>query len=599
MPITWRNIGAPETYSGNQLMNQGINHMNTGMGQLAAFGQQQQQNNINQQQAFEQEQAQAFEQQLMGMDDTQVMALQEQFQANPEAAQQQFGSQAENIFNALQQEPARREEQANAEFQRQQQTMARTTAPIIARGQSELAAFNMDPSDPSNREALNTTIQELQDMGAHAQVAEMRQLKLASMNEQELRQRDQNLRGMRNDVNRLQQQVIQGNMSQGDFLKQYDKLTEQYGEDVVSEVMPYNQYNQIGLESAQQAGQISEVQRAQIEAFNADVEYYQTRLNEEFEADLAEIERLSPDNYYASLNEESRQAEDTGAITQNWITRLQGEGISEKNAGKYSRFAQAEAQKIFDETLKEQTGLSQLPGVLVERALNNVSLDSRWFDSLGPQDENKARITDALRQEANNYLNAERMTQRKNEAEREHRRRLQALREETRTVNSRLSQHVSGDMNAQITPDFMERAIGETQVISRLLNQRRTEEEQLLEPEQVPNQNQVQEPELNEFQLMLQAQEAGQSTPEMDAEIARVTGQDTQQPQTIGTSEGNRLRDVDWLNPTARSVIDAFGESNAAATDRNEYMAWLRANNIQVTRATLNDPELLEQFMSQ
>lgn len=578
MPITWRNVAAPESYSGSQLMNQGANRIGQGLSQLTNFAQQEQQNLVNRERTQEQEQAQAFEQQLMGMGDDEVMVLQEQFQANPQAAQEQFGGQAENVFNVLQQEPVRREEEANAAFQREQATMARTTAPVLDRGRNEIAAFNMNPSDPENKKALNATIQELEDMGAQGQAAEMRQMQLAAMDENQLEQRNENLRGMRTEVNNLQQRVMQGDMSQGDFLDNYDKLVDQYGEDVVSEVMPYNTYNQLGLESAQQAGQISEAQQAQIQGFNENVEYYRTRLNEEFEADLADIERLSPDNYYASLNDEARQQEDTGATTQNWETQLQGQGISEGNAREYSSFAQEEAQRIFNETVKEKTGLTKLPGAMVQRALNKVSLDTRWIDSLGTQDDNKARITTALAQEANNYINAEKMTQRKREAEEEHRRTLQALREETKTVNGKLSRHVSGDMNREITPDVLNEAVRDTEVMSRVLGQQRNEEQAAgAEPAQEPQQPQPGEP--DELELMLRAQEAGNATPEMEQEIAQRLGLDlptqaagTQQDEAALWDNQNRsfLQNVDSVGNALFNTIGPGPLINAAGNVRDE-----------------------------
>lgn len=102
MPITWRNVAAPQNYAGPQQYGQGVRTVMEAADNLVKFGQQEQRNNIGQ---LNTAQTQAAERSLLdiaSLSSEELQQRQEAMRANPEQFQERYGDNFGEVNEATQ-----------------------------------------------------------------------------------------------------------------------------------------------------------------------------------------------------------------------------------------------------------------------------------------------------------------------------------------------------------------------------------------------------------------------------------------------------------------------------------------------------------------
>lgn len=499
MPITWRNVDGPNNFAANQLRNQATNQINNGLGQLNEFAQQRQQS-FNEDAVRQEEDAAArFQQQLYGMDDNQVQQLQTQAQNEPDLIQQQFGSAATNVMETLQQEPERRVQKANDDFQMNQVRKQRIAQPITSRGTNYLSQFNMDHTNTEAREGVLNTINELEEMGATDQAVQLRSAYKQTLGQQEQADFQNRQSGFRKQYNTFIQDAQTGNMKYGDIMERYDQLVKEYGSDVVHEMVPPNEFSRVGRELLNQAGQLEQPQMQQIAGVEARIDETIGEVETRLQQDQEEIERINGQGgvEFFSPTGEMREGRTRGNVTQEWAAALP-EGINQEQRNKLRKDALRIGEEVYSSSLKELfQGRDTPPGILYEAAMNYMApmTEDGWFTN--PDSDNEDAIRSAFEAAAADLQGAKSSADRVLARQNENRKILKTLRDEKGSVIGSLTQRLSGNPDMALDDQTVNDVIAGTSQLSQFQQQAQQTAQQ---PQGTPE---------NEFQAAMRAAENG------------------------------------------------------------------------------------------
>lgn len=146
MPITWRNVAAPQNYAGSQQFGQGVRTVMDAANNLVQFGQQEQRNNIGQLNTAQTEAAERSLLDIAGLSGEELQQRQEAMRANPEQFQEQYGENFGRVNEAAQnRQNALDEEQSVLDAENQQRALLNLNATIADKDNREIESLVNDP----------------------------------------------------------------------------------------------------------------------------------------------------------------------------------------------------------------------------------------------------------------------------------------------------------------------------------------------------------------------------------------------------------------------------------------------------------------------
>lgn len=367
MPITWRNVAAPQNYAGSQQFGQGVRTVLDAGDRLVKFGQQEQQNNIRRENTAQAEAAERSLLEISALGTEELQQRRELVQNDPAEYQRRYGSNFSQVIGGL---DSRESELTGEQRQRavldfnaeimsgnmtldQKQAMLQDTTALVEK-------YGFEGANAIQRE-LGSGIQRLT---AENEAEQMRELRLQEANRQS------------NIVSQLRQGNVSSDQVRADTLARAQG-DEQFMEQLLNNFSPSGNLEEAAMNYADQLYRISQNMSEEDSRALSGVQAVNTRNLEMFDerqkGEMRLVEQqLSMPTYGATFAQSGTNPTMLSQASSSF-TSAYSEEFGNENAARNA------VTRVLD-TYRRLNGGQAAPEALVRRVMDSATVkESGWF----------------------------------------------------------------------------------------------------------------------------------------------------------------------------------------------------------------------------
>lgn len=477
MPITWKNVSAPESYGANQLMNQGANRIDQSFNQLGQFANQERDMAVQRTDNRQSEAANIFQREIENASVDDLAMLGQQFDQDPQSFINEFGNEgAEALYQSIQNEPQKREEKEILQAQHKEELSRTRSKPIVDKASVDLNTLLVNPNDIKAKENLDKYYTELIDGGYSTQAAELAQARISNMEAGELKVFQDNTEKLTLRRQELEQGMISGDLDYNDYMAQYDKLKKEFGPLVMGSSTTYAEWDNAARQLAVQAGQVTPEQGVILEGVAGEI----TKAIEYGEAELDSQEQIinqrAAANYFSSVSDPTT-ANGANVAREDFNSDLVAAGISDSNRTILSNYLQTELERE-----AESLGLGQVPTAIWANVRSRVNpTGDGWFGA-GVK-RNKASILAAVKASVNEFKQHLQIEDEKEELKSQYRKVRHNWGKEAQAINNELNKRFKDSPTSGISPEELREVYAKYPTLGALLDPSLVPQRTVPEPE--------------------------------------------------------------------------------------------------------------------